>query len=266
MVTRNLFLITIVASIFILLVGGVSGLYTFFYGTRQALSYVAYPIVCFEHRVIVSAYAWSVRSKTIQQLQHELQQRNDEYMQLRAEHNALQATVDFAQETQELRAFKKRYQASACLAQIIAHHCAGDEQYILIDADANKKVTVDMTVVYANSLLGKVITVYPWYSKVQLITDATCKVACYSSKTKTTGIHQGTNTEGATTVTYVPHLATIEPGETIFSSGKGLVFPKGFAIGTITQVEPDGLYKKIDVKPLVTIRDIAYCYLLTERT
>ena len=39
-----------------------------------------------------------------------------------------------------------------------------------------------MIAVFKDCFLGRVVEVYPWYSKVLLITDPGCKVAVYAPK------------------------------------------------------------------------------------
>jgi cell shape-determining protein MreC len=60
----------------------------------------------------------------------------------------------------------------------------------------------------------------------------------------------------------VSHLASVKEAEMVVSSGEGLVFPQGFALGRIKMIEPDGLYTKIEIEPLIDLLTIDYCMLM----
>lgn len=175
---------------------------------------------------------------------------------------ALQAQLDLYGDIEELIAFRKRYATNSWYcAQIMYKRCTDREQYILVDQGSDAGIEVDMVAVHKNSLIGRVITVYPRYSKVILITDASCKVSVYCAKTKAEGIHQGTN-NSVTTLQFVPHFAAIKKGDQLISSGQGVVFPRGFSLGHIAALHKGTVQYTITVTPDYAIDHINYCYLL----
>lgn len=168
-------------------------------------------------------------------------------------------------ETKELRDFKARYTFEKMqIAQILARHFSDHSQYYYLDMGSNSGIETDMIVVYNNCLIGKVTEVYPWYCRVVLITDKSCKVAAYCDTTKARGIHEGVNQERNAMLKFVSHLAPIQIGDMILSSGEGLVFPRGFALGKVKSSSLDGLYQQVDVEPLVDFEKIEYCLVLAK--
>ncbi len=231
----------------------------------MAASYAAYPVLWVQRSCIEPICSWREYRKNKDDLERELSQSRMDYGQLLAENIALTSQIAFAQDTQDLRDFKARYAPEKMrLAQILARHFSPDAQYMYLDVGANVGVEPDMIVIHNNCLVGKVTDVYPWYCKVILITDKSCKVAAYCDATKARGIHEGLNQEQSAMLQFVSHLAPIQIGDRVLSSGEGLVFPRGFALGTVKSSQLDGLYQQIEVQPLINFNQIDYCLLLSK--
>ncbi len=189
-----------------------------------------------------------------------IQEENDS---LKAHIISLEATAVFAEKIKEVVEFQSRYTTDyAKLARVIMRHISTDEHSCLIDSGSMQGVQNSMAVIHKNNLIGKVTHVYPYYSKVLLITDQRCPVSCYCIKTKTEGIFQGVNSTEIGQMLHVDRLHELKVGDTLISSGEGLIFPEGFAIGTVTAFNPDGIHFSIQVAPFVDLYTIDYCYVI----
>ena len=186
--------------------------------------------------------------------------------ELVAENIKLNALFVYSQEIKELVEFKKRYEQSVVLAQILVKNISDSAHFFWVDVGKNSGVKKNMVVVYKNALLGKVIEAYPLYSKVLFITDKSCKIAVYCTKSRTIGIHEGLNREDKSRLNHVSRIDNVQEGELIISSGKGLVFPQGFALGSVVSCKQNGLYYAIEVQPCFDIRNINYCYIVQSIT
>jgi rod shape-determining protein MreC len=176
----------------------------------------------------------------------------------------LRAALSYAQKIKELVSFNKRYEGRGHIAHVIAKNMTQDGHYFLIDGGSRQGIAKDMVVLYNNNLIGKIIEIYPWYSKVCLVTDRNCKVAAYCVETKAQGIYEGCNDQMMANLNFVNHLSDIKPGDLVLSSGEGLVFPEGFALGRVGSFTNDGLYKRITVEPLCDIKQIDYCLVMAK--
>ncbi len=231
----------------------------------RVASCVVYPFLLFDAYVsvpiAVQLHEWYRKSSVDTAYQAVIQERDD----LRAQLFELQATQKFLEETEELRSFKRQYELSrAVLVRILLHQEGKLGNFFLVEGGTNKGLQKDTAVVYKNCLVGKVAEVYPYYSKVILISDPTCKVAASCEQTGTQGIYQGTGNPEEGALAHVGHLSEVCEGDTVFSSGEGLIFPKGFGIGTIgsfSKNEGDMQYT-IAIKLLPDFSTMRYCYIL----
>ncbi len=227
-------------------------------------SYVAYPVLQ-GYRVMVDP----IRSRWQQycskvDLHEQLKTITKENEEMRAQNIYLRASLAYMQGIKELRAFNSRYKKEGKIAHVLTRHFSDKEHFFYIDTGARDDIEKDMVVTYKNNLIGKITQVYPWYSKVCLITDRLCKVAAYCATTKAHGIYEGANRCGEASLCYVTHLSDAKQGELVLSSGEGLVFPNGLALGRITACQVDGLYKNITVKPLCDMDNLEYCTVLSK--
>ncbi len=233
--------------------------YTYFF--QRCASYLIYPILAAHHSLIEPlSHPFSTEKKGALSKKHRILQKK--YNKLQARVIELEGTQAYLNGTQELRDFAKRYQQDYRVSRVLSRTLSDQEQSFFIEGGESSGVERDMVVVYCNSVVGKIIEVYPWYSKVCLITDKRCKVGAYCAKTRAQGIHEGSNHSGQTELKYVDHLSSVNEGELVLTSGEGLVFPEGFALGTIASLCPDGLYQKVQVKPIFSIQSIDYCAVL----
>lgn len=226
-------------------------------------SYITYPILSLNNSIIGSIKKFVQERKTRQQFYVLVAQLQQECDSLQQQVIALQGQLHYVQDTCELHQFAQRYDFSqTCAVQIIARIFSEGQHYFFVDAGSNRNIELDMVAVYKNCLLGRVINVYPSYSKVLLITDYSCKVAVFCLNTKVQGIHEGINNNQETQLSFVSKLATLQLDDLVISSGEGLIFPRGFCLGKIKKFFAGNLHYTICVEPIVDFSIISYCYLI----
>jgi len=227
---------------------------------ERCSSYALYPFLVLNHRVVEPTRNWVAKRHTMKQLEEAVTGLQTERDDLMADVIELRSQIRYATDIKDLiESNKPLADSTVCVAHVIAKNFSDQGYFLLIDAGASRGVEPDMVVVYKQCLIGKVTEVYPWYSKVVTIHDATCKVAATCITSKAIGIHEGRNNKDVTALNYVSHLEPIHVGDYIISSGQGLVFPRGLGIGQITACRQEGLFYIIDVKPFVDVSKVEYC-------
>lgn len=222
-----------------------------------------YPILLAQNKIVFPIKVYFEKRRTLEEFELLVQKLQAEREELIADNIQLQSQMSYLHQTHELIEFKNHYRMNdATLVQILVKHFSDQSHYILIDKGLNAGIAQDMVAIYKNCLLGKVVEVYPHYSKVLLVTDRLCKVAAFCPHTRASGIHQGSNQERQTGLHFVSHLSDVDPDDLVLSSGDGLVFPKGFALGRIKECNSNGLFYDVNVEPLLDVRKLNFCFIM----
>lgn len=230
---------------------------------ETAVSYIIWPALIIQNKCITPLKNFMHNRTTIEALQNKFSLLEKEYQSALSKVIELQALINFDQDSREIIDFKKQYDTdNAALAQVLIKQFSNEGHFFLIDKGSVAGIKKDMVAIFKNCLLGKITDVYPYYSKVILISDKSCKVATYCVNSKATGIYQGCNEEWCASLNHVSHLAHLEIDELIISSGDGLIFPRGFAVGKIKSFKTAGLYHQVQIEPLVDLHAINYCYVI----
>ena len=108
-----------------------------------------------------------------------------------------------------------------------------------VNAGRKDGVEENMAVVNSQGLVGRVSSVSANTCKVTAIIDSTSDISAMVERTRDYGFARGIlNTDEKKTLElyYLPSGYDLVPGDTIVTSGFGGTFPKGIAIGTVTEV------------------------------
>lgn len=221
------------------------------------------PFLSIQKKVTDSLDQWQKDRKLNSELKNELEVFRSINENLQAELIALKAGDQYLQNIKLLMDFSKRYKSDkAILTQIILKNFDDGNHFYIIDSGSDHGIEIDMAVVYKNCLIGRVIDAYPYFSKVMLITDKKCKVSSECSKNSYKAIHVGTNSLENSELLFVNNLETVNIDDLVLSNGEGLIFPRGFALGTIKSCKIDGFSYFISVKPLIDFQSLTYCYVI----
>lgn len=224
-----------------------------------------YPLLRIQQLVVMPIAHHFEQRKTMHELYEQVEKLHLLNEALCAENIQLKATQVYAHETRELRSFNDRYALHAGhIAQVLVRHFSPNNHFFLVDAGSSCGIKKDMVAIYCNAIVGKVVEVYPWYCKVCLVTDADCKIAVGCGAKGASGIHEGMYDGAQTAVKYVSHLEAVCVGDMVLSSGAGLVFPKGFALGSIVVAQKGDLFYDVVVQPILNLQTLTYCTLIAK--
>lgn len=243
-----------------LFVYGQSGLW------EQGASYIAYPFLKVQQWITYPFYSVHDYVVSKQELMRERDLYKDEFETLRAKYIETQTLLDYQRGIAPLHENGLKYDiADAQCAFIMLKRFENQgNHFIVVDRGSNDGIVPNMIAVYKNCLIGRVAEVYPWYSHVILITDRTCKVPAYCVSTNAEGIHEGTSFVKNTHLNFISHLEQVNDGDMIFSSGKGMIFPRGLMVGRVVSSHREDLHHIIVVQPECPIDSIQYCYLINK--
>lgn len=228
---------------------------------ERVSSYITYPFMRISSAVIIPIQQWFYERAVMRELLERHTALRQEYGDLRGAYIRCRAVEGIQEDTQDLISYNETAEHKGLIAQIMMRHFSDQAHYYLVDAGSEQGIEPDMFALYKDCLVGRVTHVYPYYCKVTLITDQMCKVAAYCAETKSSGIHEGINAAHVTTLRHVSHLSTVQENDLVLSSGEGLIFPRGYALGTVSSYAHDGLLYTIRVQPLLDFNTLQYCVL-----
>ncbi|RUL57142.1 MULTISPECIES: rod shape-determining protein MreC [Lysinibacillus] len=141
-------------------------------------------------------------------------------------------------------------------ATVIARNPDQWEEKVILDKGSSHGVELNMAVMTANGLIGKISLVTPFTAEVELLqtNNPNFRVsAMVQGENKDIfGLLEGYDVErNELILKRIDSSLDVKVGEQVVSSGLGGIFPKGILIGEVTEVTTDdfGLTKMAYVKP-----------------
>lgn len=149
-------------------------------------------------------------------------------------------------------------------ARVIGRDSSTWYNQIEINRGSEDKVTDDMSVLTEEGLVGKTTVVSKHSAIVVLISDESCGVAAHAEGSREQGIVRGErgNVEGGIPVigfNFLSKQANLKPGQNVFTSGAGGVFPSGVLIGQVREYKLRPLDSYATIVPAVdlsTLEDV----------
>ncbi len=148
-------------------------------------------------------------------------------------------------------------------AQIIGRDISTWFNQVIIDRGSADGLRRDMPVLTEEGLVGKTTAVSEHSSIVILISDENCKVAVNVENSREQAIARGERmSSGAApmmSLFFLTKQAGLKPGQKVFTSGVGGVFPSGILIGAVQEFrvrELDALAGLVPAVDLTTIQDV----------
>jgi len=177
--------------------------------------------------------------ESIAQLELQLQQQNALARQARSLHRLL-----------ELR---NSSEVLTLPAQVIAVDATPWFRTFTVNRGTRDGVQQDFAVIAPNGVVGRVIgTPGPWASKVQLLSDRNAAAGALIDRTRVAGVVIGVDGQSLLRMDYVSNLEDVRIGDAVVTSGTDGIYPKGFVIGTVRNVQRgEDLYKTILLEPAV---------------
>ena len=213
----------------------------------------------------------SVRTglKSLDQLEHENATLEVQNRELRATNQGLR---DVEHEVNRLRHalnYRERSVFKLIAAEIVARDSSTWWRTVTINRGKRDGIEIDMPVVTAEGLVGKVTTVSGTISVVLLVSDENCRVAASVEGSREQGIVSGERvTTGLSPLLYLNFLtkqADLKPGQKVYTSGVGGVFPSGLLIGVVKSFRVRELDGQAQLTTAVDLSHLEDVFVVTGR-
>lgn len=187
---------------------------------------------------------------------------NDQLKKIAAQQKSeLRRLVETESENSRLRqllGFKDRYSLDTVGAEVIANDPRGDFRAVTVNKGRSDGVAVNMPVVTASGLVGRVADVSGNTSRVLLINDPNNAVDVVVQRSRARALLVGTmaGTELSpnyylSRLEYLNRKSDIVEGDILVTSGMDGIYPSGIPAGVVTDLEhnPSGVFKDAKVVP-----------------
>lgn len=144
-------------------------------------------------------------------------------------------------------------------ATVIGKDPTGFSQAVIIDAGANDGIEAGSGVLAQGVLIGKVVSVDEFTSKVLLVTDPQSNIDAQISATGDNAIARGSYGSGII-VDMVSQNVQLNSGDEVVTAGLNSDIPKGILIGTVGQLQSqkNDLLQKATVISGVDLKDLDF--------
>ena len=150
-------------------------------------------------------------------------------------------------------------------AKIIKNNYSLTNNFLTINKGEKDSVKQDFGVISSKGIIGIVDRTGKNYSSVLSILNTTNRISAQLKKTNHFGtlIWNGDSPKFIKLID-IPKIAPVTPGDTIITSGRSLIFPKGIPIGTVKDYKLDqtGNYYEIKIKLFNDMTNIEHVYII----
>ena len=159
--------------------------------------------------------------------------------------------------------FQKNTKMELIPAQVIGRNLVTDHNTITINKGTSHGLVAGQAVLTVSGAVGYVFRPSLKTSHVMLITDRYSVVDALIQKTRTHGLVEGKSKESCV-LQYVERTDEVKDGDLIVTGGLDSIFPKGFPLGVVTNVERKTRNASllIEVKPVVDANKVEEVFIV----
>tara|TARA_R110002167_G_scaffold9121_6_gene41549 strand:+ start:530 stop:1381 length:852 start_codon:yes stop_codon:yes gene_type:complete len=133
----------------------------------------------------------------------------------------------------------EQFDQRVLLAELIGVSADPSSHQIVINKGLRDEVYLGQPVLDEGGVMGQVVEVGPYTSRVLLITDAQHAIPVQVNRSGFRALLLGRGSEQELLLDHVPNTADIKVGDLLLSSGLGGRFPQGYPVAEVTEVIHD---------------------------
>ena len=139
-------------------------------------------------------------------------------------------------------------------ARVIAYDPTLWSRSAIINQGKAQGVKEGLPVLAPQGIVGRIVGVYPEYSKVMLIVDRKSSADAMVQRTRVRGMLKGKGGNRCS-LEFVPKSADVQVGDLVLASGLVGLYPKGLVFGKVTAANKKnpGVFQEIEVSPNVDL-------------
>jgi rod shape-determining protein MreC len=145
------------------------------------------------------------------------------------------------------------------IAEVAQRDVIPNKKSFKINVGTNNNIKIGQTVMGVNGLIGQVVEINSFTSKVLLITDASSNVPAIIARTGQQVIVKGVPKIGMLEISFLKNEADIQKGDLVVTSGQAKRFTPSIKVGRVESVvKNEGeRFSTIILTPLESINDVS---------
>jgi rod shape-determining protein MreC len=221
------------------------------------------PVVRVADAVFSSVRGTGASYIDVRRAREENQELRERVEQLTAERNA---ALERAAELDDIRlqlALPTRPPYRELAANVLSRDASLWFRRLTIDRGTLDGVKKDMPVATAGGIVGRIISVGPNFSMVQVMTDKHAGVGAMLQASRAMGEIRGLDNNRCE-LKNISAVEKVEVGESVITTGLDRIYPKGLLIGIVERVDddPNAPSHKIIVKPAAPVDRVEHLFVL----
>ena len=184
----------------------------------------------------------------------ELKTRLDLFKELELENDRLR----------ELLQFKQKSKMELIAASVVGRDLVPDHKTLTINKGTQDGLKEGQAVIALKGAVGTIIHAELKRAHIMLITDRYSVVDGIVQRTRALGIVEGKGTDNLALMKYIDRTTDLKKGDIIVTGGLDKVFPKGFPLAEVENVE-DKAYSvamKIELRPVIEPTEIEEVFVV----
>jgi rod shape-determining protein MreC len=181
----------------------------------------------------------------------EMQKKLEEYKQREVRFQEAQEALTRLEALLDL---KRQVALPVIGARVIAYDPTLWSRSAIINQGKAQGVKDGLPVLAPQGIVGRIVGVYPEYSKVMLIVDRKSSADAMVQRTRVRGMLKGKGGNRCS-LEFVPKNADVQVGDLVLASGLVGLYPKGLVFGKVTAANKKnpGVFQEIEVTPNVDL-------------
>lgn len=208
---------------------------------RSLTQTVAYPV----QRTASSVGGWFGRMfgsiTTLRGASSENEQLRQRVAQMETELRDTRLRASEADRLEKLLKLNESSEYKTVVAQVVGRDPSMWFDSVQIDKGRWAGIEVNMPVVSADGIVGRVVSTGPWSAQVMLATDERSgagAVVGQLGQSNAMGSVKGLGESGLLDMRYVSGLEKVQPGDIVTTTGQDGIYPPGYRIGEVVEVKP----------------------------
>jgi rod shape-determining protein MreC len=164
----------------------------------------------------------------------------------------------------ELLQFKQKSKMELVAASVVGRDLVPDHKTLTLNKGSDDGLKEGQAVIALKGAVGTLIHVEAKRAHVMLITDRYSVVDGIVQRTRALGIVEGKGTDNLALMKYIDRTTDLKKGDIIVTGGLDKIFPKGFPLAEVENVE-DKAYSvamKIELRPMIEPTEIEEVFIV----